>query len=559
MQRQSTPLSWYPKGVSDTLDATEVFPGAMAALTNLIPDPSTPNLWQCRPAATVRFNFATQGGAFSSGFSSGFLIGGIQNAGVISALKVVGQYAFGMVPSSLNPGYDQPFCVNLSNNQQVAVSGINAGNVPVSTSSSGPWTPPTMDVIGSKVVVTHPGFGATANFFGWFDISNPIAPVWNAGTLTGLVTLSAIPSYVAQFNNRAYFIVNNPAQPAVIFTDALNATNCTNANQVLTFGDTIPLTALGQLKFFNQLGGIVQSLIVFKGVTNMYQITGDAALQTLAINAMNVATGTLSPLGMAPTKSGLSFLSPDGMRIVDFQGNISDPIGVNGEGVSVPFIFSSVPSRAVMAANGSVIRISVQNGNAFGNPNQEWWYDIARKCWHGPHTFPASLIQPYTNTFIMCPIGVPGSLWQSDPVQGPTSLFVENGTQLNWGYSTAFLPNTKQMNGCAMTEALLECALSSSAPAINVSAVDPNAFTFDTVTVSITGAATIWGAFIWGQAVWGAPQGALLPRQLQWHLPIVFAKLAIQASGQSNSAVRLGALHLRYQMLRYWQNLGAVA
>src|SRR6266403_1662358 len=115
MQRNSIPLAWNPKGVSNTLDATHSFDGAMAQLVNLIPDPSTPRLWQCRPAATRLIDFSTQGGGFSSGFSSGFQVGYAAGATFISCLKVVGDFAYGLVASSLNTSFDQPFCFNLLN------------------------------------------------------------------------------------------------------------------------------------------------------------------------------------------------------------------------------------------------------------------------------------------------------------------------------------------------------------------------------------------------------------------------------------------------------------
>jgi len=562
MQRNSVPLPWYPKGCSDTLDSSQTFPGAMSALSNLIPDPSSPDLWQCRPASVQIGDITTQ------------LLG----AGFVSTFKVVGSYVYGLVNVA---NFDQPFCFNLLNKTFVPVTGVTVNNVPASPAATGPWVPPTMDVVGSKLMVTHPGFGATAYFIGWFDLTNPGAPIWNAGNTTGQIQFSLPPTFVAQFNGRAYYIVNLPQQPALVFSDPLNPTQITNATQVLTFGDNVFLTALGGLRLYNQAGGIIQGLIVFKGVNNMYQVTGDSALGTLAVNALNVATGTLSPLGIAPTKAGLAFISPDGMRVIDFMGNVSDPIGNDGNGITLPFIYSSQPSRIVMAASGDVVRISTptayqppiflpgpfsyefdyefQKATPFPSTGtQEWWYDIPRKIWSGPHTFPASLIQPYQNTFIMTPVGVMGSLWQSDPVQNTLSLFVENGVAMAWAYQTAFLPNTRKMNNVAMSYATLDMALSASVPA-TVASVDPNGVIFDGVTVTTPGSATIWGAFTWGSALWGAAQSALLPRQLQWHLPVVFAKMAISATGQSGSAIKIGALFMRYKLLRYLTDITAVA
>src|SRR5271166_1266819 len=301
MIRNAQPLVWHPKGVSDTLDASTAFTGAMAALSNLVPDPSTANLWQCRPAATpsVPVGLPT-GGPFSSGFSSGFQQGIISGVGAVSVFRIVGSILYGMIGSSVD-GLDHPFAFNFATSlflPVTAAGGAFTGLLPSSQPTTGAWTPPTMDVIGSKLMVTHPGFATTANFIGWFDISIPTAPVWHAGNLTGAITFTIPPSFVAQFANRAYYIVNLTAQPAVVFSDILSPLTVFAATQVLTFGDIVPLTALGQLRFYNQLGGIVQALIVFKDDVNTYQVTGDAALNTLASNSMNFAIGTKCPNGI---------------------------------------------------------------------------------------------------------------------------------------------------------------------------------------------------------------------------------------------------------------------
>ena len=150
----------------------------------------------------------------------------------------------------------------------------------------------------------------------------------------------------------------------------------------------------------------------------------------------------------------MAFIAPDGMRVVNFQGIVSDPVGDAGAGVVEPFIFAISPSRIAAACSGKTIRISVQNGNATGSPNQEYWYDIPRACWSGPHSFPASQIQVYNNTFIVAPISAQAALFQSDAEQSLTSTYVENGVQLTHAFGTTLLPNTQQMSENAMVETL---------------------------------------------------------------------------------------------------------
>lgn len=538
--RNATPVKFSPSGVSDTLDGSNVFPGAMAQLTNMIPDPSTKNLWECRPASIKDADFAT------AGFSS---------PGQISCQIVLGTKIYGMIASTLNAGHDQPFAYDLVSGTFSTITGITSGNTPLTPSSTGAWAPPTMSLVGIYLVVTHPGYSGTGGvMFGWFNISNLAAITWSGGNTTANL-LPSPPAAVAQFFGRGYFLVNPPgAQPAAYFTDTLSL-NITAGTQIITFGDNVPLTAIGQLPLNSQLtGATIQSLIVFKGAAQMWQITGDAALSNnpLNVNSMNIATGTLAPLTITPTPKGLAFVSPDGLRVVGFSGTVSDPIGDAGAGIVVPFIFAVEPSRMVAACNGRTLRVSVQNGDAVGTPNQEYWLDIPRGCWHGPHTFPASSISAYNNTFIMAPIGVTGKLFRSDSVQSLTSTFIENGVQLVQTSTTSLLPDTQQMSENDLIETTVNMALSAGVNVV-VSAQDENGAILNSATVVGPAQTTVWGAFIWGQALWQGAANALYPRQIPWTAPVVFRRLAISVTSNCAPGFKIGDFFNRYQQLGYLQ------
>ncbi len=556
--RRTQPYPFSPAGVSDALDGSNVMKGAMSSLQNLIPFPGTKNLWGSRPAAISIADYSMVGGPFSSGFSSGFQFG-LPGAGFISCFKVIGNIVYGLIASSTFAGRDLPFAFNLVTNTEVTVTGATAANTPLSPASSGDWTPPTMDLIGVRLVVTHPGFTGTAGvFFGYFDISDPLNPVWNGANTSGALVLTTVPTAVHQFGQRAYFAINPPTgQPSIVASDVLNALVVTNAGQVLTFGDNEQLTALGGLPLDNQLGGIIQALIVFKGVSNIFQVTGDFALTSgWSVNSLNAATGTLSPSALCSTPLGLAFISPDGLRIIDMNAHVSPPIGDAGNGVTAAFIYALEPSRTCAAANANVIRISVKNGGAVGTPVQEYWYHLNRQCWSGPHTFPASCIQPYKGTFIEAAAGVDAILFQSDATQSNTSTFVENGAQMVFAWQPAMLPDTQQMSENNILEATINMALAANVT-IGVSALDQNGSVLDSVAITASGGATIWGAFQWGQAQWLGGANALYPRELQWSMPIVFRRLTLLATGDCASGFLIGDMFLRYEQLGYLQQPAA--
>ena len=551
MQRESKPIAWRPSGVTDSLDGSMSVQGGMQALQNLIPDPSTRNVWVCRPASLQLIDFNALGGTFDS----------------ISVFKISGSVVYGMMRQTVGglSGFDVPFAYNLLTNLQITVTGTQTTTtLPASQPITGAWIPPQMDLIGTKMMVAHPGFtGAGGNWIGWFDLTNPLAPVWNAGNISGAVTFSVAPIAVKQFSNRAYYIHNLTNAPAVIMSDPLNATVVTNANQVLTMGDNTPLTALGALPMNNQLGGIIQALMVFKNTSNIYQITGDPALFSLAVNTLNVTTGTLAPNSVCATPKGLAFMAPDGMRLIDFTGNVAEPIGFQGQGVTVPFVYTAQPTRVCAACNGSLMRISTQNGSLPAQPQQDWWYDFSRNCWTGPHTFPAGIASPYQQTFIIAPISASHSLWQSDFVQYSTSTFTENGTAMQWEAQTSLLPDTDYLTNNCITESSIDMGLPPINASVGVSFNDQNNSPIAQVAINPMhpGAVpAIWGTSVWGAFLWGGGGNtALAPYQIPWPIPIVFARGSLQANSNSALGFRLSTMRLRLQYLRSLVNVSLAA
>lgn len=535
--RNTQPVKFSPVGLSDALDGSNVFPGAMQSLLNLIPDPTTKNVWTCRPAATAQTTFA-----------------GFSNPGFVSVLKVIGTRVYGMIASSAHVGHDEPFIFDMVSQTFLTITGVTTANTPVSPVALGAWVPPTMDLIGAFMPVTHPGYtGAAGVFFGWFNLTNPAAPAWSGGNTTG-TPLVAVPSAVKQFGQRAYYIVNNPAQPATPFSDVLAPLVITDPTHVITYDDNVPLTALGALPLNNQLGGIIQSLIVFKEA-NLYQITGDAASTSnpLSKNAMNVAVGTLSPNAVCSTPKGLAFLAVDGVRVIDFKGNVSDPIGFAGMGVTVPFIDIVTPSRAAAACNANTYRAAIERNSASGVVREEYWFDIGRACWSGPHTCTAALIEPYSNTFVVTLPGVNATLFRSDSVQSSSSVFTENGVQLSFAWQTAVLPDTQAMAELNMLETTINIAGSANNATYSVQAITADGGVLDTVSLSVEVTATRWGSFTWGQAAWSVSVTGLSPLPINWHQPIVFRKLSLKLAGFSYSGFKVGDLFMRYEQLGYLQ------
>lgn len=533
--RNSSDKIFSPAGYSDAIDGTHIFPGACAALSNLIPDATTKNLWACRPAQTEITNFP-----------------GFNTPGFISCTKVIGTRVYGMISTARNANKDEPFVYDIPSGLFITVSGVTNGNTPSSPVTTGDWVPPTMALVGALLIVTHPGYtGAAGVFFGWFDLTNTAAPAWNGGNTTG-IPLPFVPTAVANFNGRAHFAVNY----ADYITDPLTL-NISNATHVLTFDDTVNITAFKSLSFANQLGGIVQALMVVKGTTNLYQIKGDFVTSDLTVNSMNYAIGSNSPLTFVDTPFGVMFVAPDGLRNISFSGEMTDPIGIAGDGMNVPLLNALVPSRVVAACNASILRISVQNAGKVGTPFEEYWFHISRKIWSGPHTFAPSLIQPYNTKFVTAPQGIVGKLFMSETFPSLTSVYTENGSQLNWSYTTVFLPDDGRMGvfniGGEMT---IKLSLDINMNSWTAYLLNTNNSQYDSVGNIVPNTAPIWDAAIWDAVVWDGVSSGLLPRLIKWDKPVISSRAQVNITGGSAAGVRIGDLKYTLEELAYVPEVG---
>lgn len=451
-----------PRGLSDAVDGTNAFPGAMSSLRNFVPSPTTAGLFVPRPAALAMPGF--------SGFTS---------AAQVTCLYTVGNIAYGFISTGRFVGKDEPFAFNMATQALETISGVTAASLPATQATSGEWTPPTAAAVAGSIMFTHPGFPGGAIKIGWLDISgytlssltgttnasltitalsgNPLtagvqpgmvvagagivagskvvsatattlvldtattgaapgvaltitggtatAPQWGSGDLD-TNALPSVPVAVAQFSERAYFATG----VGVTYSDAGAPRQRTLATQALNFRNGLDVTALASLPLYSTTqGGIVASLLCFQGTAGMQQITGDPAFSTLVVNQINNTTGTLAPNTIAPIPGGgLAFIAPDGLRVVDYTATVSDPIGSKGSGVNVPFRYAISPSRMCGCYNQGVYRVTVQNGAKSNQPYEEYWLDLAgdNRVWTGPHTFPAALIQPWqgaNNTFVVAP------------------------------------------------------------------------------------------------------------------------------------------------------------
>lgn len=528
------PVRFTPRGISDALDATDKFPGACVALTDLIFDQLNPELMVARPGVEELADFA------GAGFAS---------PGVISVQITVGNVTYGMIASALNTGKDQPFAYNNATESFVSITGITNANSPATPTSTGAWTPPTMAVIGTVIVVTHPGFSATASKIGFLDISTPSAPVWSAGD-TATNALPSIPTAVANFRNRAYYACGQ----FLPFSDVLAANTRTNSSQVLTVGDTSDITALSGLPVQTTSSGVIGALIAWKA-SQVWQITGDSVTSDLALNYLSLTIGTRAPRSVVQCQYGLYFVADGGPYIIDkfagvrpltFDANTQNP------DVQAPFQNAVVPSRAAACYSASIYRICLETIIRGVQGFNDYWFDERRRRWTGPHTFRFDCASQYLNYMILASNDNPGFLYKSQLQPDSTSQYLDDTTVYTPRLQSATFPKSGSMTQDQVIESTIELANAGQTTTYNIQALDDQDNTLDSVNITVLNSGSTWGSFVWGDGtLYTSTTNRPRVYNVNWTQPIVFQKMAILIQANASSALSIGTFFARFQEAGY--------
>lgn len=348
--RNAKPFTWRPRGLSDTEDATDAFPGAMQQLVNLVPSPTTPSAWVPRPA--------------------GAELAAIGQTG--TALLIVGDIAYGFVGMTTGPyaGYDVPFAYDLATLAALPISGISVANLPTSQPTAGNWTPPTVTLIGGRVIFTHPGFlGASNGFFGWLDISG-----FSDNTKSGVVAVGSqeigIGPNVGQDGWAVGMTISGPdLPPNTTITDIevsdtdLNTTGTTNGTTTISSIASLAGVVLGAtVTAADALPG-TYVVAIGSGTVTLNQATTGAGS---AGEAINFSGGTTVTVSAAAT--GSSTAEP----LTVTGGSASAPQWASGNTsgmplAGIPVAAANFNDRAWYAVGDAVVFSDTGNPTNVGN------------------------------------------------------------------------------------------------------------------------------------------------------------------------------------------------
>ena len=444
----------------------------------------------------------------------------------------------------------------------VAGAGIPSGTVVVAVSGTGNVNctlnnnttaggPATLTFSGAIIGLSQAATGPATATGQTFSISagSQSAPLWGAGD-TNINGLAAVPIFVAQFSGRAYYGVNttSPNIGGVTASDSGIACQVTNATQIITFNDGLFVTAGMGLALFNQLGGIIQSLMVFQDDSNIRQITGDFALGNWSQNSLLTATGTGSPNAIASTPRGILFIASDGMRLIDFDARVSDPIGADGDGLILPFTNAVTPTRMQGDYNENIYRLTVtwqppaSVALVWGTAvrTDEFWFHLPKSIsapieqgrWSGPHPSTMDQLAPWgaRSSFLIAPMGDRGFLDRGDVIPTTSSVYFEFGAPMSWTMTTPLLPDDEEM----MMNAVGRSSIFSLVPS---------------TTQLLASATDDHGNLLAQGYVWEGPTSTLRHLRVGWDQGFEFRQAQFSITGQSAATIQLGTMAHTFQRL----------
>ena len=531
---ESGTFRFTPSGVADAFDSSLAFEGSCRKLQNLVFDPSNPELVVARPGV--------DGGLTA--------FAGFTTPTFISLQLVIGSRIYGMVSTGRTAGYDEPFCYDMSTTSFVTITGVTGANVPASPSTTAAWTPPTAAVVGTYLVITHPGYSGTGtNFFGLINLSTLVYSSSNLATHA----LSSVPAAVANLNNRAYFAVGN----ATYYSDVLVPNVATNAGQSLTLGDNTSIVALSGLPVQTTTAGVVSALLAFKG-TQIWQITGDAAVTgSLALNYLSLNIGTSCPRSVAPSPLGTFFAGPDSAYVISPFGAVMPVTGqMSGAGsqpdLRQPFGYVTNPSRVSGAFAGNIYRLCIPTIIDGASGIYDYWFDTRRLRWNGPHTFNYDCASSAGNYFVLSGQGSGAQLFASNPFPTTTTLYTDNGATYLCDMVSADLPKHDEMAMKQVVESTIELSSTGSANTYGITAFDDKANYMASTSVTTAQAGGVWGSNHWGDGTkWVGRINQPYTYKIAWSIPLVFNKLAIEVSCPGAAGVSIGTFFARPQKTGY--------
>jgi len=222
--------------------------------------------------------------------------------------------------------------------------------------------------------------------------------------------------------------------------------------------------------------------------------------------------------------------------------------------VVYPFFNCTQPTRACAAYSADTYRISLDTVTTTDVLGRfEYWFPIKVGKWSGPHTFPADVIAPLGNSFVLSVNSIGAQLFQSNAYTTASDSFTENGTALAVNMTSSLIDPNPPMAEKASIEMTVAAVFGSQPYTVQI--LDSQGNLLNQTQLTPISTPNVWGGsgVVWGNPglVWASAPYNSSVSPLSFSAPLVFKTCQIVLSGSSGYYFRLGRFDFRYEALQY--------
>jgi hypothetical protein len=220
--------------------------------------------------------------------------------------------------------------------------------------------------------------------------------------------------------------------------------------------------------------------------------------------------------------------------------------------IQAPFQAMVNPGRAAGAFSGSMWRVCIDTVRGGQFVTDDYWFDITRRRWSGPHSFSYDNICQTGNYFIISHRNVGAYLFASQYMPSGTTTYLDNGQPYSVVIQTASFPKTQNINEKQVIESTIELSSSAQNLTYTINAIDDMANVLDTTQISINTPVNVWGVGVWGGGQsynyqYNAPATFTIP----WTKPLIFKKMGLQIIASSTNNLSIGTFFAKYKDTGY--------
>jgi len=206
---------------------------------------------------------------------------------------------------------------------------------------------------------------------------------------------------------------------------------------------------------------------------------------------------------------------------------------------------------AAYASN--IYRICVQTTIQGVAQTNDYWFDLRRMRWTGPHSFIYDCASQHNNSFVLSGPATGAALFGSNVLdRSLATIYNDNGAAIVSSLTSAFLANPAPMSFKQTIESNIDLSSGGLALQFTISATDDYDNQIAVASVTTPAPAAIWGQFNWGDGtLWAATKANPRNYGIDWNIPVVWDRMSLNVNATSSSDVSVGKSVIKYQVCGY--------